>query len=421
MIILVASVGGSPQPIITSIAQGKPDKICFTCSRRSAKTIDDICTKAKAENITRQINIIDDIDDINKCYADSLALLQHLREEFPEAKIIADYTGGTKSMSAGLATAAMDTKNITLGLVSGARFSLRQVTAGTQSLRTSHAIKIHLERRVLTISECFARFDYPAATSWLEETLTLPDINSEKAAMLQKWLALSRALDSWDKFDHASAWKILHNYRAEYTELLMFLEAVIWSRKKLDTTLHMEELPELSNSPKGHGYEPVEDLYLNAKRRASQGRFDDAVARLYRALELLAQIRLKLAYDIDTGNIVLNKLPPEMRPEYKNLAEGTDRIRLPLTPAFDLLAKLADFHDEPLGNLYHKQYHGKLRNFLRIRNKSLMAHGFTPIRTDDYSKEELFVKSLLDEVFSNLHLKPYAMRIQFPLSPTGGA
>lgn len=421
MIILVVSVGGSLQPIVTSIAQSKPDRVYFLCSRGSSGSVEEICTKAKAENITRKVDIIDDIDDLNKCYADSLALLQHLRDEFPEAKIIADYTGGTKSMSAGLAAAALDIENVTLGLVSGARFNLTQVADATQSLRTSQATRIRLERRLPLISKCFANFDYPAAMSWLEEALTLPDISSEKIAMLQSWLALARALDSWDKFDHASAWKILCNYRAGYTGLVMFLEAVIWSRKKLDTSLHVEELPELSDSPKGHGYESVEDLYLNAQRRASQGRFDDAVARLYRTLELLAQTRLKLAYGIDTGDIVLAKLPPEMRKEYEKLAEGAGRIRLSLTKAFDLLAKWAEFHDEPLGSLYREQYREKLRNFLGIRNKSLMAHGFTPIRADNYRKEELFVKHLLDEAFGRLHLKPYVSRTQFPPSPAGGA
>jgi hypothetical protein len=48
----------------------------------------------------------------------------------------------------------------------------------------------------------------------------------------------------------------------------------------------------------GHGYEIVEDLLLNAERRAMQDRYDDAVGRLYRALELLVQIRLLQTYDI---------------------------------------------------------------------------------------------------------------------------
>lgn len=41
------------------------------------------------------------------------------------------------------------------------------------------------------------------------------------------------------------------------------------------------------------GYEQVQDLILNAERRAVQERYDDAVARLYRAVEMVAQVRLQ--------------------------------------------------------------------------------------------------------------------------------
>ncbi len=427
MIILVVSVGGSLQPIVTSIAQSKPDKVYFLCSRGSSGSVEEICTKAKAENITRKVDIIDDIDDLNKCYADSLALLQRLRDEFPEARIIADYTGGTKSMSAGLAAAALDTENVTLGLVSGARFNLTQVTDGTQSLRTSQAIKIRLERRLPTIYKCFANFDYPAAMSWLEETLMLPDISSEKTAMLQSWLALARALDSWDKFDHASAWKTLHNYRAEYTGLVMFLEAVIWSRKKLNQDFERQPLPGITRSPrrgmsedgKGHGYELVEDLLLNARRRAIQGRFDDAVARLYRALELLAQARLKLKYNINTGDVSTKLLPQPLQEEYQEMASRAGTIKLSLIKDFELLAKLAGLYTEPLGTLY-KKYKNRVKDFLSIRNKSLMAHGMTPVNADDFEKANALVASLMDGTFEALHLKLYTPRVQFPAHPQGG-
>jgi len=418
MRILIVTVGGSPEPIVTSIAQSKPDRIYFLCSQESLETLGDIRTEAKVEHKPCQSEIIDGIDDLNKCYADSLRLLHNLRSEFPDAEIIADYTGGTKSMTAGLAAAALDAKGITLGLVTGDRFDLIQVTGGTQSLRTTHAIGIHLERRLQTISSCFRTFDHPAAISWLEETLALSDIEHQKRATLQRWLSLARALHSWDKFEHASAWNILHNYRAEYTELVMFLEAVLWSRKKLDSDFGRQELPGLSKSGKGHGYEVVEDLFLNAQRRAAQHRFDDAVARLYRALELAAQTRLKLSYDIDTGDVSLERLPLELREDYQKLAGLKGKIKLPLTPAFELLAKLADFRPEPLGVLY-RQHENQVKDFLSIRNKSLLAHGFTPVSAGDYEKANSFFASLADKAFQQLRLKPYAARVQFPLDPEG--
>jgi len=418
MKILVATVGGSLQPIITSITQSKPDRIYFLCSQQSKRELDGICNKAKVADMPYESEIINGIDDLNECYACGLKLLDSLRNEFPDAEIIADYTGGTKSMGAGLAAAALDVKGIRLGLVTGSRFDLKQVTDGTQSLRTSQAVGIQLERRLQTISNCFKTFDYPTAISWLEETLQLPDVDSEKTVMLQRWLTLASALDNWDKFDHTSAWNLLHNYRARYTKLVMFLEVVVWSRKKLDPDFAKQELPRLSASPKGHGYEVIEDLFLNAQRCAAQHRFDDAVARLYRALELLAQARLRLGYSIDTGDLSLKLLPQELQGEYRKLADSKGKIKLPLTPAFDLLAKLTDFYTEPLGTLY-KQYRGQLRDFLSIRNQSLLAHGLTPVQSEDYDKANSFFVSLIDGAFEALNLKPYALRTQFPTGPEG--
>jgi CRISPR-associated protein (TIGR02710 family) len=347
-------------------------------------------------------------------------LLGGLKSKFPDAQIIADYTGGTKSMSAGLFAASLDVEGITIGLVSGDRFNLIKVKDGTQSLRTSHATQIHVERQIKSIPNSFKNFDYPTAMSWLEETLSLPDIPLAKQAMLQKWLVLARGLDSWDKFDHASAWKFLRNYRATYTNLVMFLEAVTWSRKKLDANFVREELPGLSKSPKGHGYELVEDLFLNAQRRATQHRFDDAVARLYRALELLAQARLKLQYGIDTGDVSLENLPQQLRGQYESMANPGGKIKLPLTSAFELLANLTAFYPEPLGEVY-QQYKNQVKDFLSIRNKSLLAHGLTPVRAEDYKKAELFFTASVDEAFSKLALKPYAARKQFPLHPGGSS
>lgn len=413
MRILVVTVGGSPQPIITSVIQGNPDSIYFLCSRRSKELVDNICAHANAKDVPRNSEIIEGVDDLNECYTASLKLLDNLRHKFPHAQIVADYTGGTKSMSAGLAAAALDVKDVTLGLVSGDRFDVIKVRNGTQSLRTSHVVQIHVERQWRNISHSFSTYDYPTAITMLEEALILPDIRQEEKEMLQRNLTLARALDKWDKLDHASAWNLLHNYRDRYTHLVMFLEVVIWNRKKLEPQFEQLELPGLSQKPKGHGYELVEDLYLNAQRRAVQGRLDDAVARLYRALELLAQARLRLQYGIDTGDVSLENLPQQLRAQYESMADPRGKIKLSLTPAFELLANLTAFYQEPLGEVY-QQYENQVKDFLSIRNKSLLAHGLTPVFAEEYKKAKQLFAAFVDEAFSKLALKPYTGRKQFP-------
>lgn len=52
------------------------------------------------------------------------------------------------------------------------------------------------------------------------------------------------------------------------------------------------------------------ELWANAERRAGQGRYDDAVGRLYRAVELRAQQLVRDAYGVELGQIAPNAFPP---------------------------------------------------------------------------------------------------------------
>jgi CRISPR-associated protein (TIGR02710 family) len=115
-----------------------------------------------------------------------------------------------------------------------------------------------------------------------------------------------------------------------------------------------------------------QDLLLNAERRSQRGRYDDGVGRLYRALELLAQVRLKLAYGLKTENIDRSKLPEKVAQRYAKV-EG--KLQMPLHRSYELLTEL---DNDSLGNSYQSQ-EKDLQNILQIRNKSLFAHGFSPI------------------------------------------
>jgi CRISPR-associated protein (TIGR02710 family) len=131
----------------------------------------------------------------------------------------------------------------------------------------------------------------------------------------------------------------------------------------------------------------VEDLLLNAERRATQERFDDAVGRLYRAMELTAQLLLKLAVTdqvgpdgIETAAVALDRLPAAIQPRWREVAASKangkqgSKLEIGLTDAFDLLADLG----HPTGQRWREQ-RSMLIATLRTRNHSLFAHGFAPV------------------------------------------
>jgi CRISPR-associated protein (TIGR02710 family) len=135
---------------------------------------------------------------------------------------------------------------------------------------------------------------------------------------LEFYLNFCRGLNYWDCFDHGEAWLYLEPYtnQANLRPLLLFLKQVMGIRQAMDEQFLAPD------SIQGNGYELVEDLVLNAERRAKMERYDDAVGRLYRALELLAQVHLWRRYEIKTGEVDLSKLPDALRAQYAELKKA---------------------------------------------------------------------------------------------------
>ena len=87
----------------------------------------------------------------------------------------------------------------------------------------------------------------------------------------------------------------------------------------------------------------------NARRREDENKFDDAVARLYRSLELIAQIRLSKEYGIDSSNVDIDVLRQNnVDEDYLSEIHISDEIKFGLTADYELLAQLND----DLGDFY---------------------------------------------------------------------
>src|SRR5205085_1915312 len=137
------------------------------------------------------------------------------------------------------------------------------------------------------------------------------------------------------RFDHAGARHCLEPYRGEMVLYWRFLGC-------------------LTGEDNAHGFEWVEDLVRNAERRQSQGRYDDAVGRVYRAVELTAQVWLQLRHGLETSNVDLGKIPEAqraalVRPQPDENGAGPGKIKIGLLQAWDVVAA---FPDDPLGALF---------------------------------------------------------------------
>ena len=265
-------------------------------------------------------------------------------------------------MTAGLAAAALDDGRCDICLVAGQRGDLVAVQNQTEFVRPVHVWDAQALRRMRAAQELLSRYDYAAVEQLLcDVAARFAGENTLQA--LQRGIALCRAFDAWDKFRHVHARQLLRPYQGQFVD---------WWRV----------LGSLACECQGHGFEWVEDLLLNAQRRAEQERFDDAVGRMYRATELTAQIWLKIAHGIETGDVKVESVPETKRPDVERCRERDGTVKIGLLLAWDVIAA---FPDDPLGKLFTDQ-RSRLLDFLNVRNASLFAHGFRPISQEDYNK-----------------------------------
>lgn len=417
--VLIVTVGGSHQPVVKALEVHQPDYVVFlcsedqrtprvpgswhsvvdegpTCSARYGEppSLPNVRVQAGLEAVPHDVVRITAIDDLPACYTVASVTYDAIRCRLLRVRLIADYTGGTKSMSAGLAAAALDDGQGDVSVVSGERTTLVKVEDGLSHLRTMDASGVQVRRQLKRAAALMKVYDY-AAIEAIARELGRERLASAEADVVQRLAALSVGFGAWDRFDHALARRTLLPYRAYFIEPLKFLDAVCCARRFMEqprlalpqgagsagSVAALEYGPGLDKE-KGSGFEIAEDLLLNAERCAARRRFDDAVGRLYRAAELTMQIHFRRRYDLWTGELVVAGLPPAAREKVTANEQGLAMVSL--RAGYDLLAH---FDDDPLYAVYAPRRKAII-NALTCRNNSLFAHGFRPLGAADYREVE---------------------------------
>jgi CRISPR-associated protein (TIGR02710 family) len=407
--ILVVTVGGSCQPVITAITDYQPQYVYFVASegaRGSRPTVDGTGAPCKGRtpaedgpSIVAQTGLTDaqyavrtvsDPDSLQECYAVIQGVLREAMDANLNCRYVADYTGGTKTMSVALAMAALEA-DWELSLVKGARTDLVKVVDGTEVAGLVNSWEVRARQRMEEARRLFNDHHYAAAESLLGGILQAGAVSTSLQATLREWIGLARGFDAWDRFDHGRAMAVLTPYQSRIVPNYIFLKQIMKADKR------------------STGYEPAFDLLRNAERRAHQGRYDDAVARLYRASEMFAQIRLRQRTpSLNSSNLDLALLPDHLRERYDPLRDGDDgKIKLGLRQDYELLAAL----DDPVGVAY-QAISKNLLNGLSARNNSILAHGEKPLAESDYRTFASLIKTLFESACAQLKIKIDAP--QFP-------
>ena len=389
-VFFVATIGGSPEPLIKSLQFWSPEKICFIASEETRKDTLDVITqynqsspKPISEGAWDCVIVPDHqlLQPIIKTIRPLSRRIREWKERGENFKVVADFTGGTKCMSAGLALVARrwPTEFSYVGGTKRNKDDRGAVLSGSEVISPCmnpwEALGFQAAEDAVT---AFNHGSYPAAAEQLAASMRSMEAGSDKRALA----ALSetiKAYAEWDRFQHKKA--------AEHflTALTARNDLAAVFTDPADLIREMEKHQDLCTTltvRNRMSWLLVDDLIANATRRARDQRFDDAVARLYRACESIAQVQLHERWQIeDTGRIPLEKLPPSLQSAWNPRARN-GCVQIGLQDAFRLLASLGD----ELGTRFIEQKLTGQNSCLEERNKSILAHGFDPVSKKGYDQ-----------------------------------
>lgn len=263
-------------------------------------------------------------------------------------------------------------------------------------------------------SDLFNRGFYPRAEKIFK---TLGDYtNGEQNLLYDGLTSLSRAYDLWDKFN-------IKNSEEEFLKAIyilgkvkkfIFIENLIKKNKQ-----GLKILEKIQNKNK---IEEILDIFENGNRRMNEEKFDDAIARYYRCLDMIDQFSLE-KYKINTQNPDFSNLSPEIIEKYKKERGGflPDKYKdgvggIALKDAFSLLWCFGD----SLGQEY-KKIESKFLGLLTLRNQSILAHGTKPVTKEGAEKfREEIIKPFLIKLsqIEKFNLEQRLKKHQFPKLPT---
>ncbi|MCS6876943.1 MAG: TIGR02710 family CRISPR-associated CARF protein [Geminicoccaceae bacterium] len=422
--VLVCTVGGSPEPIVKAIEARRPDRVVFLVTAREGALAGSevwVAGPVPPEEAARVRDprtipersglgpdaweyLVVPVDDPDTVFWRARELLRDLRRRFPAAEIVADYTGGSKSMTAGLMLAAVaDPQPVAIQFIGGARPDLVRVVSGTERPLSIAVDAILAERALADAERAFGRFAYDEAVAllspWAEAEPARRPLPPALLARLDRAHRLARAFAAWDRFAHGEASALL-----EPLADLPAVAALLPPLAALSRNAGRTEIVEGRTRwlPPEDPLLPL-DIWHNACRRAAQGRFDDAIARAYRVVEATVQWILWSEKKIDTYRVSREQLSPELfehldrrktgQPLKVGLEQGLDILRYELrdhwlTGVFgvkDLTSKKSSATDA----------YDRLVRWKERRNQSILNHGFEPLSEADWCEVAAWMAEVL--------------------------
>ena len=449
--VLVMSVGGSPEPLIYSIDKIKPDLVYFIHSQKTLAIVEEInnTTKHNYEYLTKQV---ENHESIEEAYEKSKNVLFELNKKGYD-EITIDFTGGTKPMTAGLVLASTgdkytDSYNYSyVGSKKDPNSEVRNkdgvgiVISGQEQIKPQKdPYETYAVLEFIRGKNFFNHYQFEAAMQNFKEAESKLD-DGDLKDLANFYIKLVSFYQTWDKFndkikiyneklDKEESFKLPSYF---YKEIIQQCPEELLNNdfenssefiNQLNNNLEFLRLKIQNNQKESMRYY-LPDLLNNAWRKIEEGFYDDAVARLYRAIELIAQICLNDHGLIDVEKFKNHKVFHINRKQFKTqtkfdpeipkmvqgwkLKEYEDRdktFKIPKEKSYRIL--------EEFGDDLAKKYRNDdlLSNAVNKRNDSILAHGLNPMNKKD--AEDLYNRVLYYSKFFWSDIEKYMEMAEFP-------
>ncbi len=429
---MLVSVGGSPEPVVASISRQRPKRlILFVSPGSRASAEQDVLPALPADYRYLEIAWIETpsaelLDESYATLRHELGLLLP-RWQVPWTDLRADFTGGTKVMSAAVVL-ALAPLGVSFSYVGSIDSTARD--KGGLGVVVSGKEKVLWEPNpwgLLALDRIREAMALVGQGRLQAADAVLPERGMGRAMHLVESLRLVlRGLAEWDRQRYAEAWEALETgvedlskvlalaatpaqtrFLDECRSALAALRAVHGEWKRFTEALQAPPSTRHLHTGRFQGLDgraiPL-DLCAAAVRRAELGDdAEDGVMLLYAAIEKLAKGRLLACHALDSSRIPtarLGGLELEFARKYGHPLES-GCVQLPLNASFQLLRELGD----EVGQRF-ADHEPAIRDLLSARNYCWREHGYSHVQRSTFD-------SLLPRVLSFIGAERDAL-VRFP-------
>lgn len=286
--------------------------------------------------------------------------------EFPDSEIIINYTYGSSKLTA---------IAIIIARLYGLKIQNKLEINDTAKISKFNVVEEDNDSSIMyIIKKLFNSYDFRIAKDLLEEKYTSPGM------IKQRFSEIIDLYLKWDSFEYVDG---------DYGELTEFFSNL----NNLPNNVKSLKILSDNNNKLFNSYR-IADLINNSKRRIEEKKYEDAIIRLYRTLELIAEVRLMEKYGIKKDDVHIDELK-KLDIEKNAVQKIIDRLdykypkyNLSLTSSFFLLQKLYD--DVGKHYYYNKDLYQQI---FQKRNISVLVHG-------NYTYDVEEVKNMYEMVLS---------------------